>query len=133
MSRSTTQRRDNVPAARELRVRQTSAEMMLWDALRGRRLAGLKVRRQHPIGTFVVDFCCPDRRLVIELGGAVHEQQKEHDAEREALLVESGYRVLRFSNDTIHIDLGAVLDTIRATALEQPPIPALRISLTGSL
>jgi very-short-patch-repair endonuclease len=72
--------RDNIPAARELRTRQTPAESILWDALRGRRLAGLKFRRQHPIGTFVVDFCCPDRRLAIELDGPVHAEQREHDA-----------------------------------------------------
>jgi very-short-patch-repair endonuclease len=127
------QQRDNVPAARELRTRQTAAEEMVWGALRGRRLAGLKFRRQHPIGTFVVDFCCPDRRLVVELDGAVHATQQEHDAEREALLVAAGYRALRFPNESVNDDLPAVLETIRAAAAEQPSIPALRSPRSGTL
>src|SRR3954471_17291219 len=108
--------RDNVPVARELRTRQTSAEVMLWEELRNRRLAGLKFRRQHPIGPFIVDFCCPDRRVAIELDGAVHMTQQERDAEREALLAAAGYPVLRFTNDAISADLPAVHESIRAVA-----------------
>ena len=83
-------RRQNVPAARVLRGQKTPAKRMLWNALRGRRLADLKFRRQHPIGPFVVDFCCPDRRLIIELDLDVHESQRDRDAEREALLTAAG-------------------------------------------
>jgi very-short-patch-repair endonuclease len=128
-----TQHRDNVPAARELRERQTPAEEVLWEALRGRRLAGLKFRRQHPIGPFVVDFCCPDRRLAIELDGTVHATQGEHDAEREALLVAAGYRVLRFPNEAIRDNFPAVLEAILHAAAGQPSLPAVRIPRTGAL
>src|SRR3954463_16673382 len=123
--------RDNVPVARELRTRQTSAEVMLWEELRNRRLAGLKFRRQHPIGPFIVDFCCPDRRLAIELDGAVHTTQQERDAEREILLVAAGYRVLRFSNEALLADLEAILEIIRTVAEAEPSRPAQPIPRTS--
>ncbi|MBA3451073.1 MAG: endonuclease domain-containing protein [Chloroflexia bacterium] len=104
---------------------------MLWEALRHRRVAGMKFRRQHPIGPFVVDLCCPDRRLAIELDGAVHAGQYEHDAEREALLMVAGYRVLRFPNEAVRDDLAAVLEAIRAVAYGQPSRPAQPIPRTG--
>jgi leucyl-tRNA synthetase len=81
----------------------------------------------------VVDFCCPDRRLVVELDGAVHATQQEHDAEREALLVAAGYRVLRFPNESVNDDLPGVLESIRAVADEQSSIPALRSPRSGTL
>jgi adenine-specific DNA-methyltransferase len=126
--------RDNVPAARDLRARQTPAEEILWARLRGRRLAGLKFRRQHPIGPFVVDFCCPDRRLVIELDGAVHilPGQRQRDAEREALLAAAGYTILRFSNNGVHDELPTVLAIIRAAAEAQPTSPPAAPPRTGA-
>src|SRR3954463_13277355 len=93
--------RHNVPSARLLRARETWAEDLLWESLRGRRLDGLKFRRQHPIGPFVVDFCCTERRLAIELDGGVHADQREHDAEREAILITAGYTVFRFPNEQV--------------------------------
>jgi very-short-patch-repair endonuclease len=113
----------NVPAARELRGRETRAEGILWEAIRNRRLNGLKFRRQHPIGPFVVDFCCPDRNLAIELDGGVHAAQAEHDTQREALLAAAGYRVIRFPNEAIYGDLPTVLDANGAAALAEPPRP----------
>jgi very-short-patch-repair endonuclease len=110
----------NVPAARELRVRETRAEAILWEALRNRPLGGLKFRRQHPIGPFVVDFWCSDRSLAVELDGGVHVAQAERDAERETLLAAAGYRVLRFPNEAIHDDLAAVLEAICAAAQREP-------------
>jgi very-short-patch-repair endonuclease len=112
--------RHNVPAARDLRGRETGAENLLWAALRGRRLAGLKFRRQHPIGPFVLDFCCVDRRLAIELDGQVHATQQAHDADREALLIAVVARVLRFPNAAVRDDLSQVLAAIQTTAREDP-------------
>jgi 5-methyltetrahydrofolate--homocysteine methyltransferase len=117
---STSDHRHNVPAARDLRARETRAEELLWTALRGRRLAGMKFRRQHPLGPFVLDFCCVERRLAIELDGEVHGAQQDHDAEREALLVAAGYRVLRFPNTAVRDQLPNVLAVIQATAREEP-------------
>jgi len=115
--------RNNVPAARDLRARETWAEALLWDVLRDRRLDGLKFRRQHPVGPFVVDFCCAERRLVVELDGGVHEEQKERDDEREQLLLLAGYRVLRFSNDMVRNQLSDVVTAIRAAYEEPLPRP----------
>jgi very-short-patch-repair endonuclease len=99
-------------AARELRHRQTPAEEMLWRRLRGQRLAGCKFRRQHPIGRFIVDFCCPTRNLVIEIDGDGHAHQADYDATRTEWLNERGYRVIRFSNADVCERLEEVLEAI---------------------
>jgi very-short-patch-repair endonuclease len=130
MSTNRRKRPDNVPAARELRGRQTAAEDMLWEALRNRRLDGLKFRRQHPVGPFVLDFCCPDRRLAVEVDGAVHDTWRERDAEREDLLRAAGYRVLRFPNEVVSGDLASVLEAIRSAVESLPPRPAQPIART---
>ena len=131
MSDRPSPRRENVPAARILRGRETHTEQVLWDALRGRRLAGLKFRRQHPIGPFVADFCCPDRRLIVELDGEVHETQHVRDAEREDLLRAAGYPILRFTNQALLSDLSGTLITIQITAESLPQREAYRTSRTN--
>jgi very-short-patch-repair endonuclease len=127
------QHRHNVPAARDLRQRETSAEDSLWEMLRDRRLGGLKFRRQHPVGPFVIDFCCPAHRLAIELDGGVHAGQRQEDAEREAVLTAAGYRVLRFPNEAVCDRLSDVLSTIAAAAQEErlprPAVPGRRAGL----
>ena len=113
--RSDKPRRMNlVPAARQLRREQTPAEATLWRLLRGDRL-GVSFRRQHVIGRFVVDFCCPGARLVIELDGAVHEtdEAREQDAWREGQLRELGYEVMRFPNDIIERSPELAINAIR--------------------
>jgi very-short-patch-repair endonuclease len=112
--------RNNVASARDLRERETRAEKMMWNALRGRRLAGLKFRRQHPIGPLVADFCCPDRRLIVELDGPIHDTQRDRDADRDALLHAAGYHVIRVENDEVLGDLASVLDRITALANSLP-------------
>ena len=109
-----------VPVARELRARETAPEDLLWKALRNRRLDGYKFRRQHPVGRFVVDFCCLERRLAIEVDGEIHASQLERDAERDALLAGGGLRVLRIPNAEVQTDFHRVLAKIR-TALREPP------------
>lgn len=100
--------------ARELRREQTRAEEILWRALRGRRLAGLKFRRQHPFGRFVLDFYCAEHPLAVEVDGSVHARptQIAHDAARTRYLRERGLRVVRFNNDEIEANLDAVLRQI---------------------
>jgi very-short-patch-repair endonuclease len=80
----------------------------------------MKFRRQHPIGPFVLDFCCVERRLAIELDGEVHAGQRDQDAEREALIIAAGYRLLRFANAAVRDQLPTVLAEIQAAALEEP-------------
>ena len=99
-----------------LRQRTTPAEEMLWSALRGRMVCGLKFRRQHPIGPFVVDFWCPERNLVVEVDGDVHDGQAEQDAYRDEHLAAFGCRVLRFRNGEVLHDLVPVLKRIADAA-----------------
>ncbi|HEY9867286.1 MAG TPA: DUF559 domain-containing protein, partial [Candidatus Obscuribacterales bacterium] len=84
-------------AARRLRRELTPAESILWEALRGRQLDGLKFRCQHPVGKFILDFYCPSVKLVIEVDGGIHDQQQEYDQARTEKLEAFGYRVLRFT------------------------------------
>jgi very-short-patch-repair endonuclease len=103
-------------AARGLRRDPTPAEEALWAALRGRQLGGMKFRRQHPVGHYILDFCCPEHRVIVEVDGRVHEQQADYDESRTDYLATYGYRVLRFSNEEILSDLGAVLKRIPQAA-----------------
>jgi very-short-patch-repair endonuclease len=68
--------------AQQLRREDTPAEAMLWSRLRNRQLNGLKFRRQHPIGRFIVDFCCAEQSLILEIDGSVHDQQADYDQAR---------------------------------------------------
>jgi very-short-patch-repair endonuclease len=103
-----------VQAAREQRRQPTPAEKKLWDALRGRRLAGLKFRRQHPYGQFVLDAFCVEHQLEVEVDGDVHDDlaQAARDAERTKFLKERGIRVLRVSNEEVENNLRDVLRRI---------------------
>lgn len=87
----------------------------MWDMVRDRRLAGLKFRRQVPIGRSIVDFVCPTARLVVERDGGVHVGG-ERDVERQGALEALGYRVLCFPNEDLLTRRACVLDTIRSAA-----------------
>ena len=91
---------------------QTDAEAKLWACMRGGQLEGLKFRRQFPVGQFIADFCCPQRRLIIELDGGQHAEQLSADEWRPKLLGERGYRVLRFWNDEVLTNMDGVLEQI---------------------
>lgn len=69
-------------AARHLRKNPTPAEEVLWSAIRGRSLDGLYFRRQHPLGRFILDFCCLAHRLVVEVDGAIHAERAAYDQAR---------------------------------------------------
>lgn len=89
----------------------TFPERLLWSRLR-RRALGAEVRRQVPVGPFVVDFYAPAARLVIELDGRSHDGCAVADAERQACLEALGLRVVRVSNDAVVGDIEAVVRTI---------------------
>ena len=100
--------------ARRLRADATYAERVLWDALRGGAL-GVRFRRQHPVGRYVVDFACVPARLAIELNGAVHERVAAvalRDVERSAEIEALGWSVVRFPNEAVVADVGGVLEAI---------------------
>jgi type I restriction enzyme M protein len=92
-----------VERARELRKKQTPAETVMWELLSNRRFMGLKFRRQHQIGEYVVDFFCNEQKVVIELDGPVHKttDQAKKDKTRDAYLESVGMTVLRFRNEDI--------------------------------
>ena len=94
-----------------MRKQMTPSEARIWTLVRGRRL-GAKFRRQHPIGSYVVDFVCLASRLVIEADGDQHEYS-EYDASRDARLRRRGYRVLRFWNKDVAFDPEWVEQTIK--------------------
>ena len=99
-------------AARDLRHNMTPAEELLWERLKLRRLNGLRFRRQHPIGRFILDFYCSEHKLVIEVDGPIHERQTEHDEARTEHLRSAGYTVLRFQNEEVIEETDAVLEKI---------------------
>ncbi len=111
---------EKATAARRLRRAATPAEQVLWGCLRGRRLAGVKFRRQQVIAGFVADFYCPDAGLVVELDGPVHDGQTAADAERERVLTSRGLRVMRVANERVSADLagvlGAIVGALKATS-----------------
>src|SRR5262245_41713539 len=86
-------------AAQQLRRELTPAERVLWKALCSRQVAGLRFRSQHAVGPFVLDFYCPAAHLVIEVDGAIHDQQADQDAARTEHLEAYGYRIIRFRNE----------------------------------
>ena len=92
----------------------TIPERLLWGKLRSGRFAGLKFRRQHPIGPYVADFYCHDQQLVIELDGESHIGTAAYDRQRADDLTIQGLRIVRFSNDEVIQDLDAVLMGILA-------------------
>jgi very-short-patch-repair endonuclease len=94
--------------ARALRKQSTPPEQLLWSVLRGRRLRGLKFRRQEVIGHYVVDFCCREKRLIIELDGMSHDEKTQKDRQRDEELKRLGYRIFRLMNWDVNEDLEAV-------------------------
>jgi 5-methyltetrahydrofolate--homocysteine methyltransferase len=112
----------HVISARQLRQEETEAEKVLWNALLGKRLNGLKFRRQHPYENTILDFFCVERQLVVELDGSVHDlpDQSATDEERTKFLNDHGLRVIRFRNEDILKNLPDVYKRL----LKLPPIPA---------
>ncbi|MDQ3014646.1 MAG: endonuclease domain-containing protein [bacterium] len=96
---------------RHLRNNATPQEVLLWKYLRSRSL-GFKFRRQHSIGPYIVDFCCPKQKLVIEVDGSQHLDQKQYDEEREKYISSLGFTVIRFWNDEINKNINIVLEKI---------------------
>ena len=90
----------------------TSAERALWQELRRGKIPGTRFRRQVPIGPYIADFACLNRRLVVELDGSQHAERAQYDDERSAFLKTQGFRVLRFWNASVFTEREAVLETI---------------------
>ena len=100
--------------AKELRRALTPAERKLWARLRNHQLEGYGFRPQHAIGSFIVDFCCPRRKTIIELDGRSHVDQADYDAMRTEWLMAHGWRVQRFTNQDLERNIEGVLQAIVA-------------------
>jgi len=87
-------------------------EAKLWKHLRAHRMGDVHFRNQHAIGNYIVDFCAPRKKLIIELDGSQHLERKEYDEERTKYLESRGYRVLRFWNNDVMKDVENVLKVI---------------------
>jgi very-short-patch-repair endonuclease len=103
---------EKLASARRLRRDMTVPERLLWGQLRGGRLCGLKFRRQHPFGPYVLDFFCLPQNLAVELDGETHAGRAKHDQRRTEYLQTNGVRVLRVQNDDVIRDLHNVLEGI---------------------
>jgi very-short-patch-repair endonuclease len=104
--------------ARLLRKSPTPAEGKLWAYLRHNLPEGVRFRRQHAIGNYVVDFCAIKNKLIIELDGSQHLDQVGYDAERTAYLESQGYHVIRFWNHEVMDNIDGVFRAILAELVE---------------
>ena len=98
--------------ARGLRRDSTDPESTLWNLIRNRQLLGFKFRRQVPVGKYIADFACLERKLIIELDGGHHQEQTDYDAERTEWLESRGFSVMRFWNNEIQENVDGVLGKI---------------------
>ncbi len=105
--------------ARALRSNPTEAERALWKHLRMRQIEGHKFRRQQSLGRYIVDFVCPEKKLIIELDGGQHSELVASDSVRTAWLEAQGFRVLRFWNHQVLADIEAVKEAIREALLRR--------------
>jgi very-short-patch-repair endonuclease len=107
--------------SRNLRLNATDAELKLWNRLRSRSINNHKFARQEPIGRYIVDFVCRDKRLVIEVDGGQHATDTR-DVARDRWLADHNYRVLRFWNNDVLTNMPGVLEVI-AAALDEEESP----------
>jgi very-short-patch-repair endonuclease len=119
-------RRKIIEIAREFRKEPTEGERTLWDTLGGKKLDGIKFRRQQPVGYFVVDFYSSAYRLVVEVDGPIHETQQAANRSRQEVLELLGLTVLRIKTETVeknlHTALALIRDSIRTISRNKPHV-----------
>ena len=121
--------RSSIQKARALRVNLTDAERLLWRHLRLRQIDGHKFRRQQPLGRYIVDFVCLERKVIVEIDGGQHAEHVEYDGGRDAWLRAEGFKVLRFWNNDVMQQIDGVKEEI-LKALKSTPYCASRTSFT---
>ena len=113
--------------ARDLRRNQTDTELVMWQILRSRQLDGYKFRRQRVIGPYIVDFCCLNPKLIIELDGSQHTDNADYDETRTKFLQSEGFEVLRFwDNEALQNRDGVTEAILRALTLALSHVPRER-------
>ncbi len=110
----------NIKFAKNLRNNSTDTEKYLWKYLRGRQLEGFKFRRQQLIGKYIVDFVNLERKIIIEVDGGQHSENKK-DKLRDRWLKEQKYEVLRFWDNEVFINVEGVLEVIKEKILSPSP------------
>jgi len=98
--------------ARQLRNKMTPEEELLWNKLKGKQICNVRFRRQHPVNIFIADFYCHTAKLVIELDGKIHLNNKEYDEERTQIMEELGLEVIRFNNSEINTKIEKIIERI---------------------
>lgn len=98
----------------------TDAERSLWSRLRRRQILDCRFRRQQPLGEYIVDFVCLEKKLIVELDGGQHAEQEEYDTQRTRWLEDQGFRVLRFWNNQVFKEFHAVVQAIYNELLPPP-------------
>jgi len=114
-------KKKNIKLARQLRKNMTDAERKLWNILRNRNL-GVKFRRQEPIGDYIVDFVCYEKKLIIEIDGGQHCEDKR-DKIRDRWLENQGFKVLRFWNNEVLSNIEGVVEIIKKNLFSPSPSP----------
>jgi very-short-patch-repair endonuclease len=114
-----------------MRRNPTPSEARLWEYLGRRQAACFKFRRQHVVAGYIVDFYCPELRLVIEVDGPIHAERMHEDAARERDLARLGIRILRFQASHVIDDTDAVFERIAAECLRPAPIFVVRRGADG--
>jgi very-short-patch-repair endonuclease len=107
------------PRRRMLRNDSTEAEKILWKRLQRSQL-GVKFRRQHSVGNYILDFYCPEKKLAIELDGLVHKLSKSLDEYRTRTLTEHEIKVIRFWNKEVEEEIEKVIRMINTTLFDSP-------------
>jgi very-short-patch-repair endonuclease len=113
-----------IVAAKILRDNLTTCEKLLWERVKQKQICGLRFRRQHPIDFFIADFYCHEAKLVIELYGEIHNQQKEYDDGRSAEMEKYSIKVIRFTNSEIENNIEEVIRKIENeinVRIQSPP------------
>jgi very-short-patch-repair endonuclease len=106
-----------IKKSRDLRNNPTIAENKLWYFLRNRQIENFKFRRQQPIGDYIVDFACLEKKIIVEIDGGQHFENNE-DSIRDQWLTSQGYRVLRFWNNDVIQNIESVLEIIRKACID---------------
>jgi len=117
--------------AKQLRRNSTDAERKLWAHIRNRRLQGWKFRRQLPVGQYIVDFACPELRLIIEIDGGQHAEQVIYDLSRTKILQSKGYQVVRYWNNEVLGNIEGVLEALTLTLSQRERELAYSLSPQG--
>ena len=118
---------DNIiEKSRQLRKNMTNQEKKLWSIIRNRQFFGLRFRRQFPIGNYIVDFICREKKIIIEIDGGQHNepQNTDYDISRTKFLYSSGYKVVRFWNNEINDNIDGVYEKLKEVFEITPPQPS---------